>query len=347
MNRSAIALSLLASVTVAGADAQEARYLDDRSSAASLVASLYNAIDRKEYGRAWGYFGEAKPARDFETFVKGYETTKSVRVVTGSVASEGAAGSTYYSIPVAISSVGTDDMEQVFAGCYTARLANPQIQGEIFTPLHLEKGSLAKSDKPLDDAVPANCTGAPEPDKVDKALDKAKAAFEATHGECEKALPETDPANVSPEAFTIRYRTKYDAEGDPEREMRLFRFYCSRGAYNETHVYYLSDDLDGLRELHFATPELDIRYENNDSEGKLEGVAIIGYQSDDRLVNSSYDEATKTIVSAAKWRGVGDASSSGIWILRDGHFTLVKYEVDASYDGEINPETLLDFDTGP
>ena len=58
-------------------------YLDDRSGAESLVRSLYNAIDRKEYARAWDYFGEEKPARDFAAFVKGYEQTQSVAVETG------------------------------------------------------------------------------------------------------------------------------------------------------------------------------------------------------------------------------------------------------------------------
>ncbi|WP_342587146.1 DUF1176 domain-containing protein [Kumtagia ephedrae] len=70
-------------------------------------------------------------------------------------------------------------------------------------------------------------------------------------------------------------------------------------------------------------------------------------RTDDALVNSFYDDASKSITSAAKWRGVGDASSSGTWMFRDGTFTLVRYDVDASYDGEINPETVLDFHTGP
>jgi hypothetical protein len=64
-------------------------------------------------------------------------------------------------------------------------------------------------------------------------------------------------------------------------------------------------------------------------------------------VNSSFDEASQTITSASKWRGVGDASDSGTWIFRNGEFTLVKYDVDASYDGEVNPETVLDFHSAP
>ena len=64
-------------------------------------------------------------------------------------------------------------------------------------------------------------------------------------------------------------------------------------------------------------------------------------------MNSSYDEASHTITSANKWRGVGDASDAGTWIFRNGRFTLVKYDVDASYDGEINPESVLDYYSAP
>jgi hypothetical protein len=34
-------------------------------------------------------------------------------------------------------------------------------------------------------------------------------------------------------------------------------------------------------------------------------------------------------------------------MFRSGTFSLVRYEVDASYDGEINPQPVLDYATGP
>ena len=42
-----------------------------------------------------------------------------------------------------------------------------------------------------------------------------------------------------------------------------------------------------------------------------------------------------------------DASSAGTYLFRNGNFSLVQYDVDASYDGEINPETVLDYNTPP
>jgi hypothetical protein len=342
------AVLVLGNVPAQALAADEPAYLDDRSDAAAIVRSLYNAINRREYARAWSYFGDTKPAKDFESFAKGYENTAQANVLTGGVASEGAAGSLFYYVPVAVASVGIDGSEQVFAGCYTAKLANPQVQDADFQPLHIEKGSLARSDKPHDEAVPEQCPDAPAPEKTDAGLAKVTAAFAATHADhCTGAAPGTDPSQTEPESYTISFRYKSDADNDPERQARLFRFFCSAGAYNESHIYYQQDEMNGLREVHFAMPEIDVRYENDDSEGKVESINVIGYKAEDRLVNSSYDEATLSISSHAKWRGAGDASSSGKWIFRDGAFTLVRYEVDASYDGEINPEAVMDYDTAP
>ncbi len=345
----ALAITLLATV-LAGrtALAADAPYIDNRSDAASLVRSLYSAINRKEYARAWSYFGETKPAKDFETFVAGFKDTVSVKVITGGVSAEGAAGSTYFSVPVAIAATGPDGSDTVFGGCYTARIVNPQLQETTFAPLHLEKGSLkADPDHSIADAVPASCPDAPVPDPNQALLDKVKAVFAAAHGdECETP-PGDDDAALEPDHYTIAYRYKSASEGEPDQQAHLFRFYCSTGAYNESHIYYLYKDLEGLQEQHFAAPELEIRYENNDSEGKLERMTIVGFHSDTQLINSDYDEATRTITDFAKWRGVGDASSSGTWIFRDGEFSLVRYEVDPTYDGEINPQTVVDYETPP
>ena len=323
--------------------AAELPYLDDRSDAAAVVRSLYNAVNRKEYARAWDYYGEAKPAQDFAAFVKGYEGTERVDVETGAVSSEGAAGSIFYNVPVAIRAVGTDGSEKVFAGCYAARQVNATVQEPPFKPILLEKGTLKPAEGDLAAAVPQQCGDAPPPE-TDAVLEQAKKMFAADYGtRCDDKL-EADGAVLS---YTISYSYQTDAEDAEPNKARLFRFFCSAGAYNETHVYYLWKEADGLSLQQFATPELDIRYENDDSNGKLESVSTIGYNSTAELVDSSYDERTMSIASHAKWRGPGDASSSGLWIFRNGAFTLVKYDVDASYDGEINPETVLDFDSGP
>lgn len=325
----------------------QADYVDDRSSAESVIRSFYNAINRKEYARAWSYFGETKPAKDFASFARGYADTNAVELRIGGVAEEGAAGSIFFAVPVAIRATSITGDQRLFAGCYTLRQVNAQIQEPPFDPIHIEKGVLKPASGDLEEALPERCGDGPEPSNRDAALEAAKKAFAATHqDECEKETPEGAPS-TEPAAYTIRYQDKDAGADAPEREVRLFRFFCDMGAYNESAYYYLADDSGRIRQLQFAVPELDIRYENGDHEGKVESVAVIGFQVEDVAFNSHYDEASFTITTFAKWRGVGDASSTGTYLFRNGEFALVKYDVDASYDEEINPETVVDYYTAP
>ncbi len=326
--------------------AADPRYIDDRSDAASLVRSFYNAVNRREFARAWDYFGDTKPATSFEAFAQGFANTDRVDVVTGAASAEGAAGSQFFTVSVAIIAFARDGSEQVFAGCYTARIADPRIQEPPFHALHIEKAQMSASVQPYEEQLPASCGDAPPAEPFDAALEKATKMFAAAHADdCHAIKP--DGAVDAPEIHDISFRYATSADDDPDSQARLFRFYCGAGAYNESHIYYLEKTDEGLEELHFATPELDIHYVGNDTEGKVEHIGIIGYLAETSLVNSFYDEATRSITSASKWRGIGDASSSGTWLFRDGAFTLVRYEVDASYDGEINPETVLDYNTAP
>jgi hypothetical protein len=325
----------------------EPAYLDDRSSAEAVIRSLYNAINRHEYARAWGYFGETKPAKDFDAFVKGYAETDEVDVRTGGVSEEGAAGSVFFTVPVAIMATDKKGDSKIFAGCYTLRQVNGQIQEPPFDPIHIEKGALKPATGGLDEAVPEKCGDGLPPQKKDATLEQAQKAFVAAYGqECDEQTPDGKPI-TEPAIYSIRYRDKGAGADEPEREVRLFRFFCRMAAYNETAYYYTADSINGVKQLQFAVPELDIRYENKDSDEKVESVNVTGFQTEDYAINSDYDEASFTITTAAKWRGVGDASSTGTYLFRNGEFALVKYEVDASYDGESNPQTVVDYYTAP
>ena len=137
--------------------AQDAPYVDDRSDGAKLVRSLYNAIERKEFARAYAYFGDKPPAGDYASFVQGYKNTVEVEVKTGVVTQEGAAGSLYAPVPVAVRSVDKDGKERVFAGCYVTRIVNAAIQEPPFTPLHIESAELEEVTTPFAEAVPKVC----------------------------------------------------------------------------------------------------------------------------------------------------------------------------------------------
>lgn len=336
-------LATIRQAALAAEDTPEVPYVDDRSSADAVVRSLYSAINRHEFARAWGYYGDTKPAKDFDAFVKGYDGTEKVDVETGDVSDEGAAGSIYYSVPVAIRATGKDGNEAVFAGCYTLRQVSAQVQAPPFQPIFIDKGALKPSKADFEEALPASCGDGPPPPKKDTALEQAKKAFLATYGDqCDKQF-----LGEEPNAFSIKYKDKDAAEGDPDKETRLFEFSCSAAAYNTASVYYMTDALGGVLQLQFAEPERDIRYENNDSDGKLLGVTVTGFHTTGWATNPEYDEETRTIRTFNKWRGVGDASDSGTYLFRNGDFSLVQYDVDASYDGEENPQTVVDYNTAP
>jgi len=77
----------------------------DSNDAGALARSLYNAVSRHKFARAWGYFAKP-PAKGFENFVRDYADTDFVDVFTGRINSQGAAGSTY--APVAVANSYTD-----------------------------------------------------------------------------------------------------------------------------------------------------------------------------------------------------------------------------------------------
>ncbi len=153
MHRAALLLALIAGP----AAAEPPAYRDDRSDPAALVASYYNAVARGEYARAWSYCGETPPVADYATFVAGYADTAAVELLTGEVASEGAAGSVYSTVPVALAATAADGATRTFAGCYVIRQVQPAIQDPPFRPLSIESASLHPAEGPLAAVLPTTC----------------------------------------------------------------------------------------------------------------------------------------------------------------------------------------------
>lgn len=336
---------LLASAHHAPALAQDATtYLDDRSSPRQLIKSLYNAINRKEFGRAYSYFS-TPPAASFEEYEAGFAETDQVELLAGVAFEDAGAGTVHYTLPVAIRSTDTGGEARVFAGCYTLRLSSPSAQTSPYTPLVIDEGKLEPAEGELRDVLPDRCGESEEPrDPTALLREQATEMFQAVFADsCNMSLANEE----EPEQQELRFRYSYASENDPEEVMHLFRFFCERGAYNELHAYLLADSSGRVAPIEFATPELEIRYEDDDSEKKATDTRIIGFQTERLLINSGFDPQTFTITSYAKWRGVGDAFSAGSWLFRQGKFSLVKYDVDPSYNGEIDPVTVLDYDIAP
>jgi hypothetical protein len=132
-------------------------YLDDRSAPEAVVRSFYNAITLKQYARAYGYYDAGQGAGEYRSFADGYADTRSVEVTTGEAAGEGAAGSTYFSLPVSIEATRTDGTIQDFAGCYTLRLINPAIQEPPVKPMFIVSGKMHRAAGYGEAYLPAGC----------------------------------------------------------------------------------------------------------------------------------------------------------------------------------------------
>jgi hypothetical protein len=114
-------------------------YIDNRSGGLEVVSSMLNAINRKEYVRAYSYWQNNKTS--YTDFANGYSDTDTVTATFGTVTSDAGAGQFYYKVPVAEYVTHTDSSKHIYVGCYTMHLANPGMQGTLpFEPLGITEG---------------------------------------------------------------------------------------------------------------------------------------------------------------------------------------------------------------
>lgn len=339
----ALILMLAALAGRAGAeDAPPPAYLDDRSDAASLVRSLYNAVALKDYARAWSYFGQP-PARDFASFVAGYAATEFVAVKVGRVAAEGAAGSSYYSVPVALAAHETGGKVSYFAGCYVVRAVNGAIQEPRFNPLHIAQAKLKPvADFAMPDEVAKSCGGADAADDGAAALERVKRQFAAEQRlTCGLDGAETAPGALrAPEVHDLTFRFASDEAAAKPRHYRLYHFPCQLFAYNESSLFYLEDDMGAAQVLSFAEPVVDASF-SDEEQTRLATWTVGGFSAANTLINADYDARTMAITSFAKGRGVGDIFTSGTWGFSEGAFHLRDWLYDGTGDGAQNPVTVI------
>ena len=127
----AIVLFMLAVVpgqTVARAPSR-VRFYENRTDPVGLLRSYYNAVNRREYRRAYGYWENPTSSlrQSYAQFARGYADTSYVALYTGRAFAEGAAGSTYVSVPTVLVATHTDRSVHRFYGCYVMRRVNPGI----------------------------------------------------------------------------------------------------------------------------------------------------------------------------------------------------------------------------
>ncbi len=159
----------------------------------------------------------------------------------------------------------------------------------------------------------------------------------------------TLPDSCAPESFgTLAGQTAhwplFLGEGDAAREALLVRFPCLLGAYNEVHVFVLSDQNGVATPVFFPSPQISIRWVPGSGDAIAEAITQTGEAEMREVVNPDYDPDARVVTEYNKWRGLGDAHSMTRWGYVEGRFRLMRFEVDASYDGEINPVLLISRD---
>jgi hypothetical protein len=104
-------------------DAPPAAVDESTAEAVSVVRNFYDAVNARDFERAWSLWREGGPAgQTKESFARGYADTASVRVEIGSPSRiEGAAGSRYVTIPVRIVATTDAGTTREFEGTYTLR----------------------------------------------------------------------------------------------------------------------------------------------------------------------------------------------------------------------------------
>ncbi|KZL20643.1 hypothetical protein PsAD2_01129 [Pseudovibrio axinellae] len=134
-------------------------YIDNRSSPQAVVESYYNAINSKDYPRAYSYF--VSPPKDYEKWKSGYSDTASVQLRYGTASADAGMSQIYWSLPVAIETHLNDGSSQVYAGCYVLHSTDPGVITEPpYSPIGIQKGELKATDKPLNKALPTKCDNA-------------------------------------------------------------------------------------------------------------------------------------------------------------------------------------------
>jgi len=129
-------------------DISAANYIDNRSDGVLVLSSYFNAINSKEYVRAYSYW--QTPPGAYEAFAAGYDTTASITAQFGTVIPDAGAGQIYYSVPVGLKATQTDGSIKSFVGCYQLHISQPAVQGTVpFQPL----GIVSANNQPVDNTA--------------------------------------------------------------------------------------------------------------------------------------------------------------------------------------------------
>lgn len=148
---------------LAGPLAAQDTYLDDRSNPEALVASLYNAINTRDFARAWSYF-DPNSAPSYSAYIRGFDDTDRVEARTEVAVLTQDGDTRSWQIPVVLVSHQIDGTVQVYAGCYLVGQA-AQRRRPPYAPIAILSGHFHVHDGPAETAH-GDCTWAESSSRV-------------------------------------------------------------------------------------------------------------------------------------------------------------------------------------
>ena len=115
-------------VSTSSSEPPDDRPRDDRDDPVAALGSYFEAINSRNYRRAYRYW--ESPTTSYDEFVRGFADTNRVRLlVEPPPRVEGAAGSTYAELMTILVATTRAGSERVFAGCYVMRKSNVRDRG--------------------------------------------------------------------------------------------------------------------------------------------------------------------------------------------------------------------------
>ncbi len=136
-------------------------------------------------------------------------------------------------------------------------------------------------------------------------------------------------------AIRLDWRTDW---GD-DTYATLYSIFCFQGAYNTGRAYAIKPKDLPVKLVSFAEPKLEFEYTDENDTALKAPPTVVGFTTTSLLINPEFQAVDASIVSQSRWRGLGDAWSSGTWFFDKGAFVLKQYDVDPTYDANLeNPD---------
>ncbi|MDN5568741.1 MAG: hypothetical protein L0G27_08375 [Paracoccus sp. (in: a-proteobacteria)] len=147
------------------AGAQTVTYLDDRSTPQQVIASYYNAIQMRQFARAYSYRLRVVPDeaqdqldQDYATFRADIAPVTDLRFRVGTGFGDAGAGTIMTALPVVTETTSEDGTVAVQSGCLLVKQVSPDAQDLVpFQPTRITQIGMEDSKDGFDATQMPDC----------------------------------------------------------------------------------------------------------------------------------------------------------------------------------------------